>query len=121
MLLSTTVEKMRLGVSPAPVMASLSPSPDPSEGEVIMIRRNVPLTDSQVATLKAILASHGVSSNPKAKKRKHGKKRRISASLRRKLLANLCKARAAKKRKGSKHRKARRVVRRVRRHSRRAK
>ena len=79
-------------------------------------RRNAPLTPTQVAALKSILSAHGssatVATNPRrakrravkrVAKRRHGKKRRISASLRRKLLANLRKARAAKARKARRH------------------
>lgn len=55
-------------------------------------RRNAPLTDSQAAALRGILASHagGSATNPR---RRFGRKRRISASLRRVLLKNLRKAR----------------------------
>jgi hypothetical protein len=70
-------------------------------------RRNAPLTDAQASALRSILAAHGSApaTNPKrrtkkrrvlGRKRRHGKKRRISASLRRKLLANLRKARRAR-------------------------
>lgn len=70
-------------------------------------RRNAPLTDAQASALRSILAAHGAgtaATNPKrskkrrvlGRKRRHGKKRRISASLRRKLLANLRKARRAR-------------------------
>lgn len=79
-------------------------------------RRNAPLTPTQVAALKSILSAHGSSApatNPKRRakrravkrvaKRRHGKKRRISPALRRKLIANLRKARAAKARKARRH------------------
>jgi hypothetical protein len=69
-------------------------------------RRNAPLTDAQASALRSILAAHSASPAPAAKtnpKRRHGKKRRISASLRRKLIANLRKARAAKARKARRH------------------
>lgn len=67
-------------------------------------RRNAPLTDAQAAALRSILAAHGSAvANPKRRravkrtaKRRHAVKRRISASLRRKLLANLRKARRAR-------------------------
>jgi hypothetical protein len=65
-------------------------------------RRNAPLTEAQVNALKGILSSHGAAAKPvtnpkrRSKKRRTGKKRRISASLRRKLLANLRKARKAR-------------------------
>lgn len=68
-------------------------------------RRNSPLTPTQVSALKSILDSHGIPlANPK--RRRIHKKRRISAALRRKLIANLKKARAAKARKH--HRRGRR-------------
>ena len=77
------------------------------------MRRNSPLTDGQISALRGILAAHGsacapaaAKTNPKRKARRHGKKRRISASLRRILLKNLRKARAAKARKH--HRRSRR-------------
>lgn len=68
-------------------------------------RRNAPLTDAQASALRSILAAHSAGpavakTNPK---RRHGKKRRVSASLRRKLIANLRKARAAKARKARRH------------------
>lgn len=76
-------------------------------------RRNAPLTAAQESALRAILSAHAApaaATNPKRRakrraakrttkrtaKRRHGKKRRISASLRRKLLANLRKARKAR-------------------------
>lgn len=64
-------------------------------------RRNAPLTDAQASALRSILAAHSTAkpvTNPsrRTKKRSPGKKRRISASLRRKLLANLRKARKAR-------------------------
>jgi hypothetical protein len=79
-------------------------------------RRNAPLTRTQVAALKSILRTHGKRCNPDAApvaaasvkqnpKRRKGK-RRISASLRRVLLKNLRKARAAKAKKH--HRRSRR-------------
>lgn len=67
-------------------------------------RRNAPLTDAQASALRSILAAHGAAkplTNPKRRVKRHGKKRRISASLRRKLIANLRKARAAKKAKAN--------------------
>jgi hypothetical protein len=77
-------------------------------------RRNAPLTEAQANALRSLLSSHGASTtaaNPakrkgkrRAAKRTSGKKRTISPSLRRKLIANLRKARAAKKRKASKRR-----------------
>jgi hypothetical protein len=72
-------------------------------------RRNAPLTAAQESALRSILSAHtgsAAATNPKRRakrravkrtaKRRHGKKRRISASLRRKLLANLRKARRAR-------------------------
>lgn len=59
-------------------------------------RRNAPLTDAQASALRSILAAHGAAKPATNPKRRHGKKRRISASLRRKLLANLRKARRAR-------------------------
>lgn len=77
-------------------------------------RRNAPLTDAQASALRSILSAHSaapaaVKTNPRKKavrrkaKKGHSKKRCISASLRRKLIANLCKARAAKARKARRH------------------
>lgn len=74
-------------------------------------RRNAPLTETQASALRAILSAHSAApaakSNPK--KRRAGKKRKLTPAHRRKLLANLRKARAAKK-----HGKKRRTVRRSR-------
>ena len=77
-------------------------------------RCNAPLTRTEAAALRSILRKHGSRCNPdaapapvaaKQNPRRH-KKRRISASLRRVLLKNLRKARAAKARKH--HRRSRR-------------
>ena len=56
-------------------------------------RRNAPLTDAQVSVIRSILTDHG---EPLAKTNPHRRtkrRRRISPSHRRKLLANLRKAR----------------------------
>jgi hypothetical protein len=55
-------------------------------------RRNAPISPADIAAMKRILAAHGAACNPKRRR----VKRRISASLRRKLLANLRKARRAR-------------------------
>lgn len=60
-------------------------------------RRNSPLTPRQASVLQSILAAHGYKAGSK-KTRRVTKHRRISASHRRKLLANLRKARAARRR-----------------------
>lgn len=62
-------------------------------------RRNAPLTDAQVSALKSILASHGAAPAPAKTNPRRKAKRRISKAHRRALLANLRKARAAKRRK----------------------